>query len=74
MSRKGNCIDNSIMESFFGIMKNEMFYGHEGEYENFAHFKTVVEEYIWYYNNVRIKQKTGWVSPVKYRMQNQFIV
>ena len=74
MSRKGNCIDNSIMESFFGIMKNEMFYGHEGEYESFAHFKTVVEEYIWYYNNVRIKQKTGWVSPVKYRIQNQFIV
>ena len=71
MSRKGNCMDNSIMESFFGIMKNEMFYGHEDEYKDFNHFKMVVEEYIWYYNNERIKKKSGWLSPVQYRLQNQ---
>ena len=71
MSRKGNCMDNSIMESFFGIMKNEMFYGHENEYKDFNHFKMVVEEYIWYYNNVRIKRKSGWMSPVQFRLQNQ---
>ena len=73
MSRKGNCMDNSIMESFFGIMKNEMFYGHESEYKNFEQFKEVVGEYIWYYNNVRIKKKSGWMSPVQYRIQNGFI-
>lgn len=73
MSRKGNCMDNSIMESFFGIMKNEMFYGHESEYKNFEQFKAVVEEYIKYYNNERIKMKSGWMSPVQYRIQNGFI-
>ena len=73
MSRKGNCMDNSIMESFFGIMKNEMFYGHESEYKSFEQFKEVVSEYIWYYNNVRIKKKSGWMSPVQYRIQNGFV-
>ena len=73
MSRKGNCMDNSIMESFFGIMKNEMFYGHESEYRSYEHFKEVVGEYIWYYNNERIKKKSGWMSPVQYRIQNGFI-
>lgn len=73
MSRKGNCMDNSIMESFFGIMKNEMYYGHESEYENSEQFKRVVDEYIYYYNNERIKKKAGWMAPVKYRLLNGFI-
>lgn len=73
MSRKGNCMDNSIMESFFGIMKNEMFYGHENEYSNFNEFAAVVSDYIYYYNNIRIKKKSGWMSPVKYRIQHGFI-
>ncbi len=59
-------MDNSIMESFFGIMKNEMFYGHERELRNFAAFFEVVGEYIRYYNCVKIKRKTGWKSPVEY--------
>lgn len=57
MSRKGNCYDNSIMETFFGRMKNEMYYGYE----------KAVEEYIDYYNNKRIQAKTKWMLPVKYR-------
>lgn len=72
MSRKGNCMDNSIMESFFSIMKNEMFYGHEDEYKSFDEFKKVVDDYIYYYNNERIKKKTNWMSPVQYRIQNGF--
>ena len=36
MSRKGNCIDNFIMESFFGTLKNEMFSGHESEFTTFS--------------------------------------
>jgi transposase InsO family protein len=70
MSRKGNCFDNAMMESFFGIMKNEIYYGHETDYKSFDEFQKVVNEYIDYYNNVRIKQKTAWLSPVQYRMMN----
>ena len=67
MSRKGNCIDNCVMESFFGVMKNEMFYGHESEFRTFEQFKRAVSEYIDYYNNKRIKAKTKWMPPAKYR-------
>ena len=44
MSRKGNCHDNGIMESFFGRMKNEMFYGHEQEFKSFEEFVTAVDD------------------------------
>lgn len=74
MSRKGNCFDNSIMESFFGIMKNEIYYGHEGEYKSFNEFQFVVNDYINYYNTIRIKKKTAWLSPVQYRMNNYAII
>ena len=67
MSRKGNCIDNCIMESFFGVMKNEMFYGHESKFKTFDQFKKAVADYIDYYNNHRIKSKTKWMPPSKYR-------
>lgn len=67
MSRKGNCIDNCIMESFFGVMKNEMFYGHEQEFRTFDQLKAAVSEYIDYYNNRRIKAKTKWMPPAKFR-------
>ena len=67
MSRKGNCIDNCIMETFFGRMKTEMFYGHEKEYPTFEHFSKAVDEYIYYYNNQRIQKKTKWMPPVLFR-------
>ena len=67
MSRKGNCYDNCIMESFFGRMKNEMYYGCEHEFKSFEAFAATVEEYIEYYNNKRIQSKTKWMPPVKYR-------
>lgn len=51
MSRKGNCLDNSVMESFFGVMKNEMFYGHDKDFKTFEQFKHAVAEYMDYYNN-----------------------
>ena len=68
MSRKGNCYDNCIVETFFGRMKNEMYYGHEKEYASFASFSKAVDEYIDYYNNIRIQAKTKWMPPVKYRI------
>ena len=67
MSRKGNCYDNCIMETFFGRLKNEMFYGFEKKYDSFATFSAAIAEYIDYYNNERIQRKTKWMPPVKYR-------
>ena len=66
MSRKGNCLDNCIMESFFGTMKNEMLYGHESEYGDFESFSKAVDEYIAWYNGTRIRYQKGmkkWMPP-----------
>ena len=66
MSRKGNCYDNSVMENFFGILKQEMYYG--TTYYSFDELKGAIERYIKYYNEKRIKEKLGWMSPVEYRL------
>ncbi|WP_346729206.1 IS3 family transposase [Lederbergia citrea] len=66
MSRKGNCLDNSPMENFFGIMKQEMYYGKV--YRSFEELKQAVTDYIFYYNNERIKEKLTGMSPVEYRL------
>ena len=67
MSRKGNCYDNCIMETFFGRLKNEVFYGYEKDYSSFNEFSEAIRKYIKYYNNERIQVKTKWMPPVKYR-------
>ncbi len=69
MSRKGNCLDNSLMENFFGILKNEMFYGHEYEFKSLDQLEEAIHEYINYYNNDRITAKLKGLSPVLYRQQ-----
>ena len=66
MSRKGNCYDNSVMENFFGVMKQEMYYG--VVYYSYDELHSAIEQYIRYYNEQRIKQKLGWLSPVEYRL------
>lgn len=71
MSRKGNCHDNSVMENFFGIMKQEMYYGKV--YYSYDELKIAIETYIEYYNKHRIKEKLGWMSPVEYRI-NQLAI
>ena len=73
MSRKGNSLDNGLMESFFGIMKSEMFYGQENNYKNIEDLKLAIEEYIDYYNNKRIKVKLKGLTPAKYRNQGRVI-
>ena len=70
MSRKGNCLDNSVMENFFGKMKNEMFYGHEYEFESLDHLKKEMEEYITYYNEKRIQVKLKGLTPLQVRNQS----
>jgi len=66
MSRKGNCHDNSVMENFFGLLKQEIYYG--VVYYSYEELKSEIERYIKYYNEKRIKQKLGWLSPVQYRI------
>ncbi|MDU1036760.1 MAG: IS3 family transposase [Clostridium sp.] len=68
MSRKGNCYDNSIMETFFGRLKNEVYYGYEKSYSSFEEFSEAIEKYIYYYNNERIQEKTKWMPPTRYRL------
>ncbi|PWA13411.1 IS3 family transposase [Pueribacillus theae] len=69
MSRKGNCYDNAVIESFFGIMKSEFLY--LKEFESVEHFKKELEKYIDYYNHKRIKAKLKGMSPVQYRVHAQ---
>lgn len=70
MSRKGNCLDNSPMENFFSIMKREMFYGHEYDFESLNELEEAMREYINYYNFKRISIKTKGLSPYEYRQQS----
>ena len=69
MSRKGNCLDNAMMENFFGLMKNELLYLQE--WDSIDQFKKALREYIRYYNNDRIKLRLKGKSPVQYRTQFQ---
>ena len=71
MSRKGNCMDNGIMENFFGRLKVEMFYGEK--FESVNAFIDKLKEYIYYYNNERISLGLKGMSPVQYRTQSQII-
>ena len=57
MSRKGNSPDNGMMESFFGILKSEMFYGYEKSFQSLKQLGNAIVDYINYYNNKRIKVK-----------------
>lgn len=65
MSRKGNCLDNAVIENFFGLLKSELLYLQE--FESMEHFKLELEKYIHYYNHDRIKIKLKGMSPVQYR-------
>lgn len=68
MSRKGNCLDNAVMESFFGILKSECFHGQK--FNSVEELEQTVKEYIHYYNHNRIKVKLKGLSPVEYRTQS----
>ena len=71
MSRKGNCLDNAMMENFFGIMKSELLY--PNTFRNMEHFKQELKAYIEYYNNDRIKTRLKGMSPVQYRTHNSIL-
>jgi transposase InsO family protein len=65
MSRKGNCLDNAIIENFFGIVKSELFYTQK--FESVEHLKQEIKQYINYYNKERIKSNLNKMSPIQYR-------
>ena len=67
MSRKGNCLDNAAMESFFGTLKSELYYLQK--WISVQQLQEAIAEYITYYNNDRIKLKLKGLSPVQYRTQ-----
>jgi putative transposase len=67
MSRKGNCLDNAVIESFFATLKSELFYIQE--FKSYESLRQGIIEYIHYYNNDRIKQKLKGLSPIQYRTQ-----
>ena len=62
-----------MMENFFGIMKRQMFYGHEYEFETVEELEKAMIEYIEYYNTQRIKIKLKGLPPVHYRNQSLLI-
>ena len=65
MSRKGNCLDNSMMERFFAVLKSELLYLQK--FDSMEHFRTELVRYIHYYNHDRMKLKLKGMSPVEYR-------
>ncbi|VUX08939.1 Integrase core domain protein [Streptococcus vestibularis] len=69
MSRKGNSPDNGMMESFFGILKSEMFYGYERTFKLLSQLEQAIIDYINYYNK-RIEVKLKGLSPVQYRTKS----
>ena len=69
MSRKGNSLDNGLMENFFGLLKTEMFYNQEHLYKNTDELIRAIDEYINYYNNERIKARLKGLTPIEYRNQ-----
>ena len=69
MSRKGNCLDNAVIENFFGLLKSELLYLQK--FSSISDFRKELEAYLKYYNEDRIKMKLKGMSPVKYRLTHQ---
>ena len=73
MSRKENILDNGLMECFFGLLKSEMFHEQETKYKTLKELKEAIEDYIYYYNNKRIKEKLKGLTPASCRNQSLLV-
>ena len=71
MSRKGNCLDNAVMENFFGLLKSELLYLQE--FDSLEQFKEELIDYLDYYNNRRLKQKLMGLTPAEHRRQTLLV-
>ncbi|EGP4990721.1 TPA: IS3 family transposase [Enterococcus faecium] len=69
MSRNGNCLENSPMENFFELLKQESYHGKI--YYSYKELKQTIENYIYYYNHYRIKEKLNWQSTIEFREKRQ---
>ena len=67
MSKKGCSPDNSACEGVFGRIKNEMFYNTDWTGVSISEFITILDKYLYWYNEVRIKKSLGYMSPMEYR-------
>lgn len=67
MSRKGNCLDNAVIENFFGLLKSELLYLQD--FQSIEHFKQELIAYLDYYNNRRIKATQKGLPPALHRQQ-----
>ena len=67
MSRKGNCLDNAVMENFFGLLKSELLYLQK--FDSMEQFRQELIDYLDYYNNKRIKAKLKGLPPALHRQQ-----
>ena len=74
MSKKGCSLDNAACEGFFGRLKNEMFYGHSWTGVTTKQFIDILNEYIKWYAEKRIKLSLGGMSPLDYRRSLGFAV
>lgn len=69
MSRKGNCLDNSKMETFFSTIKKAIWFGQENRYRKPEDLIAAIDDYIDWYNKERIQLKLGGLSPLQFREQ-----
>ena len=69
MSRKGNCLDNSKMETFFSTLKKAIWFGREKDYRSPDQLIAAIDDYIDWYNNERIQAKLKGLSPLQFRKQ-----
>ena len=67
MSRKGNCLDNAMVEGFFGHLKAELLYNQK--FNSVEHFVDCLHEYLRYYNQDRLRSSLGYLTPIEYRLK-----
>lgn len=72
MSRKGNSVDNAVVENFFGTLKSELYY--LNQYSSVEKVKHDIKEYIKYYNYDRIRLNLNEMSPVQYRAHSEKLI
>ena len=69
MSGKGNCYDNAVMESFFSTLKREFL--NKYRFETLKELSIAFEEYMYYYNNIRLHSTLGYLSPIEFEERNK---
>lgn len=74
MSQKGCSPDNAACEGFFGRIKNEMFYNRDWRGVSIEEFKSILNDYLLWYNEKRIKISLNYMSPVEYRRSLGLII